>query len=147
MSGDELPAWVEARVIELVADGWTADEIADEIERRVRGSGRGWTTSEASRWTVRDRRRVIERVAAAPGSPAASRPTGPEWEAIVRKYRDWLARPGNADRRPTQADVAAELRINEQTLRTKLRALGVARWHDVHAMVESEPGPPTTSPR
>ena len=66
------------------------------------------------------------------------RPSGAEWDAIVVKYRGWLARPGNGDKRPTQAEIAAELGIVERTLVRRLRECGVEDWHDVAALVVTE---------
>jgi hypothetical protein len=62
-----------------------------------------------------------------------------EWLATVKAYRGWMARPANGDRRPTQADIAAERRMGERTLALKLRAIGIEDWHDVHALVEAWP--------
>ena len=67
------------------------------------------------------------------------RPSGAEWDAIVRKYREWLAKKGNADRRPTQTLIAEEMRCSERTLVRRLRELRVEDWRDVHALVLSEP--------
>lgn len=69
----------------------------------------------------------------------AVRPSGPEWVAIVRVYRAWLARPQNRDSRPSLADIAAELSIGEGTLRKWLRGCHVGDFRDVHALVLSEP--------
>lgn len=69
----------------------------------------------------------------------APRPSGTEWDAIVRKYRGWLAKEGNADKRPTQVLIAEELGLSERTLIRQLRELRVVRWHDVHALILTEP--------
>jgi hypothetical protein len=68
-----------------------------------------------------------------PDPLATSRPHGPEWVAIVRKYRAVGAV------RPSQEAVARKMEISETTLKGKLRDLGVDDWRRVHALVESEP--------
>jgi hypothetical protein len=66
------------------------------------------------------------------------RPSGPEWIAIVRAYRQAQGKPDQP--LPSQDAVArAWGNRSEDTLARHLRRLGVARWHDVHALVASEP--------
>lgn len=73
---------------------------------------------------------------------ASKRPSGSSWESIVAKYRQWQGRTGNADRRMPKAELAAELAISERTLDAWLRdrcGVRIASYHDVHALVLSEP--------
>lgn len=100
--------------------------MPDEIERR-REYARLVNAAE-------DARLGLLRVTTGADQPS---PSGAEWIATVNAYRRWQARPGNIDRRPTQAEVAAERQIGERTLVGKLRAVGIVRWHDVHALVEA----------
>lgn len=81
---------------------------------------------------------MLPEFSAAPATePGQERPSGPEWVATVRAYRAVLDEyPGEL---PSQVDVAGKRHISEDTLHTRLQALGVQRWQDVHALVESEP--------
>ena len=59
--------------------------------------------------------------------------------ALVRKYRAASERLNK--KRPTQMDVAEEFGWeSEQPMRDYLRDLGIARWHDVHALVAAARG-------
>lgn len=74
---------------------------------------------------------------AAPQPSAAQEHGGPEWRATVVAYRAWqVDHPGGL---PSQEAIAERRKISEDTLARRLRKVGIASWHDVHALVESEP--------
>lgn len=58
-----------------------------------------------------------------------------EFVSIVRAYR--VVQDGDPRARPSQEAVARELGIVERTLVDKVRGLGIASWHDVHALVRA----------
>ena len=81
-------------------------------------------------WMVREDyfRWMAGQMAAA--APRRSTPKVPAlWEKIEEAYR------ATEKPRPSQTEVAAQLDVDERTLRRWLRALGIARWADVHLRI------------
>jgi hypothetical protein len=114
-----------------------ADLERQEQEAIDRGDAATAADRRGERLLLGQAIKKAQRVLAAPRPRRQDRPTGPEWVAIVRAYRILATKhPGE---RPSQADVAGQLRISERTLVTRLRALDVKPWHAVHALVASEP--------
>ena len=114
-------SWKDALVV-LVDQGATDDEI--------------WQGDWLSTLPIPVRRHLVESVATIRGiegvAPAAV-PNGPEWMAIVKAYR------ATKLERPSQLLVAEKMGfVTEEPLRTRLRALGVKKWHAVHALVAAE---------
>jgi hypothetical protein len=68
---------------------------------------------------------------------STDRPRGSEWLATVAAYR--ACRALSPDDLPTQEVVARKRGMSEDTLARRLRKLEIAVWHDVHALVETEP--------
>jgi hypothetical protein len=60
--------------------------------------------------------------------------SSPEWMRLVKAYR------ATGKPRPKLMEVAEQMGwASEQPLRDLYHRLGVARWHDVHALVSTDP--------
>ncbi|MGD0247802.1 MAG: winged helix-turn-helix domain-containing protein [Candidatus Limnocylindrales bacterium] len=73
---------------------------------------------------------------APPEEPAPAMPQAgddlwakPEWLEILKAYR------ACSDSRPSQNDVAEKMGLSEQSVRDRLRRLGIRDWRAVHALI------------
>ena len=113
---EDKDAMYRAHARRMVADGLTNAQIGHEIMVSY---------DEAVRHRVRQHVLDFQ-------GQGLGRPTGPEWQAIVRAYR------ATGDKRPSQMEVAEGMSVSERTLALKLRALKIERWDDVHAWIATE---------
>jgi hypothetical protein len=119
--------------------GLTADEIADVFDHHPEWFPEIPTRSgEWLDWKLlHGRRRIRALIATICGDPTVAEPrpapSGAEWRELVIAYRK------TNGKRPTQESVAGTLGISEDTLRKRVRGVGIKRWHDVHAWIAAAP--------
>jgi hypothetical protein len=62
---------------------------------------------------------------------------GPEWNAMVRAYREWTRRSGNADRDMPKGEMLAESHLSRDRLDNFLRAHQISDYRHVHTYLRN----------
>lgn len=145
-----IPAPVIDLLRERVVEGWSDDEILDDLDRAWNVFGRLWPWGPGGPLAgtfgpmpLRVRGLALAVLDETRGTKAAPAVvelwSKPKWVKIARAFQEEVA--ATEEPEPSQENVAKRMKVHEGTLRARLRGLGVPDWRDVPGLVAAEPAP------